>query len=373
MAAPLIPFPPTAMSERPMTIGARRQLVGFYLRDCANYHYFASIRPYLDRLLDQPKIEIRLIVRRPAASYDAFPEYRGYAHLFTADLRVEDCDLVLTPTFLRSEDRLEPRNPRTRVVQVFHGMSDKPFTYERDFRDYALCLCAGRRQVDRLRMYEHNRQIRCVQVGYPKFDAIPRLAPLFGDHRQTLIYCPTWRKGGISSIDTFLDHPEVAAELAERYNLIVKPHPNTFNPSRPWFDPSIVAQLERLPRVELVRSGNVMAWQAQADLFIGDISSAGYEWLYFNRPMVFLNPQPGRLRPSRDAQAMTYLWQCGEVCDDIRRLPALVAEALAKDRLSEVREAVLHYSVYRPRDRHATDRGMVELEALLDASEVLGG
>jgi CDP-Glycerol:Poly(glycerophosphate) glycerophosphotransferase len=356
-----------------MTIGTGRQLVGLYLRDCANYHYFASIRPYLDRLLEQPDIDSRLIVRRPAASYDAFPEYGGYAQLFTADLRVDDCDLVLTPTFLRPEDRPEPRNPRTRIVQIFHGMSDKPFTYERDFRDYALCLCAGQRQVNRLRAHHHNRQIYCVQVGYPKFDAIPRLAPLFGDDRKTLIYCPTWRKGGISSIDVFLDHPEVVAELTERYNLIVKPHPNIFNPSRPCFDPSIVARIEQLPRIELARSGTVMPRQAQADLFIGDISAAGYEWLYFGRPMVFLNPQPGRLRPSRDAQAMTYLWQCGDVCDDIRRLPALVAEALAKDRLNGVREAVLHYSVYRPRDRHATNRGMAELEPLLDAKEVRGG
>jgi hypothetical protein len=348
-------------------------VVGFFVRHAANLHYFANLKPYLDRFLRAPAVASHLLVPHGTCGYRNAAEYQGYGHLFSTDLRIDDCDLVLTPTFLRPEDRPGPRNPRTRVVQVFHGMSDKPFTYERDFRDYALCLCAGQRQVDRLRTHEHNRQIRCVQVGYPKFDAIPRLAPLFGDDRQTVIYCPTWRKGGISSIDIFLDHPDVVVELAERYNLIVKPHPNIFNPSRPGFDPSIVARLERLPRVELVRSGNVMPWQAQADLFIGDISAAGYEWLYFDRPMVFLNPQPGRLCPRRDPQALTYLWQCGDACDDVRRLPALVAKALATDPRHEVRETVLHYSVNRPRDRRATDRGMTALEPLLDATEVLGG
>ena len=45
-----------------------------------------------------------------------------------------------------------------------------------------------------------------------------------------------------------------------------------------------------------------MPWFAQADLFLGDISAAGYEWLYFNRPMVFLQSVTGRTDASRDVQ-----------------------------------------------------------------------
>lgn len=355
-----------------MTIGTRRQLVAFYLRDCANYHYFASIRPYLDRLLEQPDIDSRLIVQRPDASYDAFPEYRGYAHLFTADLRVDDCDLVLTPTFLRPEDRPGPRNPRTRIVQIFHGMSDKPFTYERDFRDYALCLCAGQRQVDRLLAHPHNRGIRCAKVGYPKFDTVDAAPPPLVADRQTLVYCPTWRKGGISSIDRFIDHPEVVVELGRHYRVVVKPHPNLLNSRRPFYDPSIVERMERLPGITLARTGNVMTWQARAHLFIGDISAAGYEWLYFGRPMVFLNPQPGRLRPSRCAQALTYLWQCGPVCDEISRLPELVAGTLGRDEHAAIREAVLHYSVHRPRDGTAVARALEALKPLLTRDRGVG-
>jgi CDP-glycerol glycerophosphotransferase (TagB/SpsB family) len=228
-----------------------------------------------------------------------------------------------------------------------------------------VCLCAGRRQVDRLLRYNHNRHIRWATVGYPKFDRIAATPPWPKSNRKSLVYAPTWRKGGISSIERFLDNGDVIAALTQRYNLIVKPHPNIFNPARPHFDQSIVERLERLPGILLVRSGNVMPWFAQADLFIGDISAAGYEWLYFNRPMVFLNPRPGELRASQDVEALTYLWQCGEVCDHLDLLPEAVGAALMTDAYAEKREAVLHYSVHRPRDGKARDRGISVIKALL--------
>jgi hypothetical protein len=344
-------------------------LVGLFLRNGGNLHYFANLRPYLDRLLGRPGIELRVLVPQGMGGNEDAPEYREHARLFTDALRPDDCDLVLTPTYLRPEDRPGPRNQATRVVQVFHGMSDKPFTYERDFGGYALCLCAGQRQVDRLLAHPHNRGIRWTKVGYPKFDAMAGLPPRARPERPTLIYCPTWRKGGISSVERFLEHPRVAAELAERYDVLLKPHPNLLNPARPFYDASIVERLlalERLPGVRLVRAGNVLPWQARADLFVGDISAAGYEWLYFGRPMVFLNPRPGVLRASGEIEALTYLWRCGRVCDDPRDLPRLAEEALASDEHGEVREATLRYSVHQPRDGRAAERAVAALEALLD-------
>ncbi len=355
-----------AAARAPSLAGAaRRTTIGYFLRHSGNLHYFASIKPYLDHFLRMDEVENRIIVPALLPGFDETPDFAGYAHLFTAGFRVDDCDLVLTPTFLRPQDRPGPRNAATRVVQIFHGMSDKPFTYERDFSDYALCLCAGRRQIDRLLSHEHNRDIRWTMVGYPKFDAFPAMPALFDNGRKTLIYCPTWRKAGISSIERFLDGHATIAALAERYNIMVKPHPNFFNPSRPYFDRSIVDRLEAIPGVRLVRSGNVMPWFAQADLFIGDISAAGYEWLYFGRPMVFLNPRPADLHRSADARDLTYLWQCGDVCDDIDDLERAVEQALSNDRHARMREAILHYSVHNPRDGRALDRSVAAIQALL--------
>lgn len=348
-------------------VGARRRTVGFFLRHSANLHYFASIRPYLDYFLQSDGAEVHVIAPFLMPGYHEIPDFASYAHLFTANLRIDDCDLVLTPTFLRPEDRPGPRNGNTRIVQVFHGMSDKPFTYERDFSGYALCLCAGQRQVDRLLRHTPNRHARWAIIGYPKFESIRAMPPLFDNDRRTLIYCPTWRKGGISSIELFLDDRDAIQQLTDRYNLAVKPHPNIFSPSRPYFDQSIVDRLESIPDIRLIRSGNVMPWFAQADLFIGDISAAGYEWLYFNRPSVFLNPRPFELRPSTNVHDLTYLWQSGTVCDSVWDLGGAIDSAFADDRHATAREAILNYSVCRPRDRGAIGRGIAAIEALLGA------
>ncbi|MCG8365309.1 MAG: CDP-glycerol glycerophosphotransferase family protein [Pseudanabaenales cyanobacterium] len=337
------------------------QRIAYYLRDVANLHYFAALKPYLDYFRQQGIHQNFLVVRQPSVDGEGSQEYAGYTHLFTTNCDLDTYDLVLTPTFLRAPERTR----HTRAIQIFHGMSDKPFTYERDFSDYRLCLCVGQRQVDRLLQTPINRTMQWALVGYPKFDHPPTLPRLFDNDRKTIIYCPTWRKQGISSIERFLNNLDVVDQIRQDYNLIVKPHPNIFNPNRPFYDPAIVAQLQQIPGIKLIRSGNVMPWFAQADLFIGDISAAGYEWLYFARPAVFLNPQPGVLRRSADVASMTYLWQCGDVCDQMLELKSLIDQNLQCDRYPDQREQVLHYSVLNPRDNRATQRGIVQIENVL--------
>lgn len=334
--------------------------IAFYLRHCGNLHYFAAVKPYVDRFLQAPRYRVRLVVQELDAARAAVPEYAGYRQLFTAECDLDRYDLVVTPTHLRDGECTQ----RAHAVQIFHGMSDKPFTYERDFGDYLCNLVVGRRQLDRLRANPRNRHMRWQLIGYPKFDAPPVAPRLFGDERPTIVYCPTWRKGGLSSLERLLGAPHVVERLARRCNVIVKPHPNTLNPAREFYDPALVRALEELPGVRLIRSGNVMPWFAQADLYVGDISASGYEWLYFARPMVFLNPQPGVLAASADPASLTYLWQCGTVCDDVEALPEVVAASLARDEYAARREALLDYSVYDARGGRATERGFAALVAL---------
>jgi len=338
--------------------------IAYYLRYCQNVHYFASIKPFLDYFISCGIHQNHVVVRRLAHGYQEIADYRGYTHLFTDDCDLVSYDLILTPTFLRDDEE----GAQHLAVQIFHGMSDKPFTYQRNFSQYLLCLCAGQRQLDRLHSYECNHRMPATMVGYPKFDRIPANPPLYKNEKKAVIYCPTWRKGNMSSIELFLSNVDIIHVLAERYNLIVKPHPNIFNPEREFYESRIVAQLEQLPNIRLIRSGNVMGWFSQADLFVGDISASGYEWLYFNRPMVFLNPQPGVLKPSQDSNAWTYLWQCGPVCDNVRELPTLIANELNSDSYSDVRETVLHYSIFNPRGGTATQLAVAHILALLSSS-----
>ena len=123
--------------------------------------------------------------------------------------------------------------------------------------------------------------------------------------------------------------------------------------------------LATFPGIRLARAGNVMPWFTQADLYLGDISASGYEWLYFDRPMVFLNPQPGVLTPSDKFDDLTYLWQCGDVCEDMADLQLMIERAFEQDWHREHREKILSYSVHNARDGEATARGIWQIETLL--------
>jgi hypothetical protein len=347
---------------------ARPLRIAWYLRHCSSLHYFAALKPYLDHFVRQGMHRNRIVVRDLACDLHAIDEYRDYAHLFDADCDLDGDDLVVTPTHLRDHEI----RSRAHAIQIFHGMSDKPFTYERDFSEYRLCLCAGRRQLDRLLHNTANRRARIEMVGYPKFDRVAPAPPLFDNGRRTVVYAPTWRKGGLSSVEVLLAHPRAIAAIAADYNLIVKPHPNLLDPQRPGFEPRIVDALESLAhdgRIRLVRSGNVMPWFAQADLFVGDVSAACYEWLYFDRPMVFLNPKPGEMRAGDDPRSITRLWRCGEVCDDTGSLKAVIDRSLQRDRHRDAREAALRYSVVDARGGGATMRGIAQIEAVIAALE----
>lgn len=65
---------------------------------------------------------------------------------------------------------------------------------------------------------------------------------------------------------------------------------------------------------------------------------------------------------------MTYLWQCGDVCDDIGELKQLIEQNLDSDRYQTKRESLLNYSVFNPRDNGATKRGIEQIEKLLPFS-----
>jgi hypothetical protein len=340
--------------------------IAFYLRNCGNIHYFASIKPYLDYFLSQGVHENYLVVREYSSECQQLVEYHGYHHLLTTNHDLDSYDLVVTPTFLRAEERTE----NTCAVQIFHGMSDKPFTYGRDFSGYIRCLCAGQRQLDRLKQNKRNRTAHCAIIGYPKFDNPVSSPPLFNNNKKTIIYCPTWRKGNISSIEHFLKKPAVIEQILADYNLIVKPHPNIFNPRRKLYNQHIVDNLRKRNGIILLRSGNVMPWFQQSDLYIGDISASGYEWLYFDRPMIFLNPQPGVLRPSSDPMSITFLWQCGDVCNRMEELKDTIDTNLRKDSHHSIREAILNYSVFEPRKNKATQRGIAQIDQILEAAHI---
>jgi hypothetical protein len=185
-------------------------------------------------------------------------------------------------------------------IQMFHGVGGK---YGFDAPTESM------RQWDRL-FFVNERRLRnfvqsgaidadsraAVLVGMPKVDCLvdgsmrrdDTLARLGLDpSRQTVLYAPTWSPAsslnvlGIALIERLAQMP---------INLIVKLHDRSRD-LRPQFSGGIdwVAALQPLlstPRTLLAGGANITPCLVAADVMITDHSSAGFEYLLLDRPLV---------------------------------------------------------------------------------------
>jgi hypothetical protein len=156
---------------------------------------------------------------------------------------------------------------------------------------------------------------------------------------QTILYAPTWEddKDQISlnyALKFLLDH------IPEDLNLIIKLHPNTCSKED-------VKLMHLLLKYETKK--NVLILEdfpliypllSCVDFFIGDTSSIGYDFLYFNKPMFFLKKGSSSFKLP--------LHQCGKIFDE-EHLQDLLEEiefGADEPELTQIRKKLYDFTFY---------------------------
>lgn len=122
------------------------------------------------------------------------------------------------------------------------------------------------------------------------------LAPKRGN---TILYAPTWQdQEKNSSFPSFWPH---LLDPPPQFSLIVKLHPNLYQ--------QFPAEIEKLKRassnVEIIEDfPPIYPLLDKVDVYIGDMSSIGYDFLFFKRPMILLShselTKAGKYLPPED-------------------------------------------------------------------------
>lgn len=227
-----------------------------------------------------------------------------------------------TSTYLR---RICP--PWMHLVGTEHGAGDREVTFVPELAHFDFLMLPGRKQARRLVELGYTREGHFASGIYAKFDwTRSNVAPrIFDNGRPTVLYCPhfsadlsSWHVMGWQVLDYFAN--------SARYNLIFAPHMRLF-------DAPTAAKYRRfrpymkLPNihVDLGSSRCVdMTYTAQADIFVGDVSSQVVEFLSVPRPCVFLNP---RQLPWQDDLHFRF-WNLGPVVNAIEDLDAALLQAV---------------------------------------------
>lgn len=242
------------------------------------------------------------------------PEYliANYEVLFMSDLWDRD-------TFHQKYAPLELKyGKRLRHVHCPHGFSDKGFYLKKCARE-DIALLYGQNMIDQLKFHEVFDDLKSfVVTGNYRFtffkkhkafyDRIIATEVLnrFSKQQPIILYAPTWMD--VEESTTFFDAFEsVLGTLPNSYNMIVKLHPRLeLDDTAKYYH--ILGRFEKKPNVIFLKDFPlVFPLLAHTDIYLGDMSSIGYDFLPFNKPMFFLNKQ--RRDPKTDRGL--YLFRCG--------------------------------------------------------------
>lgn len=147
----------------------------------------------------------------------------------------------------------------------------------------------------REKVFTHYKKHFERQLGYVK-------------KKKTVFYAPTWEDAEHSC--SFFDALETLLTTKDdRYALIIKPHPNTVAQHAVEME-RLKGAVNNLDDVTLVTHfPPIYTLLNHADIYLGDYSSVGYDFLTYNRPMFFLNHN-GR---NPDTDKGLALFHCGDV------------------------------------------------------------
>lgn len=206
-----------------------------------------------------------------------------------------------------------------RLVFCPHGQSDKGFQAPL-LAPYALqdaVLLYGNLMIEMLKelgvwssisQYEvvGNYRLKFYQKHRLFYDRLVSEEIPLERSRMTLLYAPTWRDAD-DSTSYFKYGAELLSQLPSSWNLIIKPHPllELRDPSYFYAIQALATKRENV--IWLDEFPLVYPLLSIADAYLGDASSVGYDFLFFQKPLYFFPTRyKGRLQ------------DCGQIIDPSR-------------------------------------------------------
>jgi len=343
---------------------------------------YAIVRPIHDRMRKDERVRFYFTAsEQPSLVRDIYREAGADARLISP-LRAS---LMRFDAYITA-DLLWVKLPRgTRRIFMFHGVAGKYANVydspDRSMRDWDRLYFINRR---RLKNFIASRAIdadnsAARMVGYPKLDCLvdgslkrdEALCSLGLDpRRQTVLYAPTWSP--YSSLNAMGE--ELVKRLrAAGYSVIVKLHDRSRDPAQihsggiDW-----VSRLE--PALSqgaghLARGSDASPYLAAADVLITDHSSAGFEYLLLDRPLIRIEMPELIAATNIHSDYVSLMAEAAITVRTAEQAVRAVEQALADPlQKSASRKAIADDLFYRPGT--ATTRAVAELYEVLELNPI---
>lgn len=330
----------------------------------ANHKYFYS----LIKLLDITDISVvKLTTNKYRRIIDLVRANKRPSPLFLTKHNIKtilDYDAVVFTDYISCSI---PNKRNTKFIYLSHGSGDRAYGYNIfKLKMFDLLLLAGNKIVDRIKSIDstvNNYKI----IGYPKFDvALKEInqTKLFNNQNKTVLYNPhnkkhlsSWYKDGKTILDFFLNNPT--------YNLIFAPHINLFNHKKYLDKNSFDTKYYHAANIHIdlgsERCSN-MYYTFNADIYLGDVSSQVYEFLYNKKPCIFMNSHCAKWVGDENYAH----WNLGKVIESPEQLKVTLdsINTLQKEYL-KTQEDFFKYTFHIDESSKATTKGAKEILNLL--------
>jgi hypothetical protein len=301
-------------------------------------------------------------------------ELKSYAEITSCDLMHSFDALLFTSKVWACETCVLAKDlfkSPLRVIYCPHGNSDKGHSLQDELSYPAndIELYYGDHMLDLLKKIGVEKNARAtIRIGnfryyyYKKYQSFydALIQKMIFSHlqhqRQTVLYAPTWNTEE-SPTSFFSACGKLIDQLPDCYNLIVKLHP--------FLEKDYPAQTYQLLGNYEGREGvmfledfpPIFPLLAHCDLYLGDFSSIGYDFLTFDRPLFFFDPfeQKGIKTQSH------FLHQCGLTIPSDVPVFEFIAGNLEKNQkeLSAARKKIYDYTFGEERSIEAIKQDLL--------------
>ncbi|MEC7839822.1 MAG: CDP-glycerol glycerophosphotransferase family protein [Chlamydiota bacterium] len=329
------------------------------------HEYYDHLAP-LSEIIDVPIV----IVDDPTAldlCHKFYPstkiteiEYRQY----TAKYLVTNYDLLIFSSHVQDEHQyfaVQEEQQKKRLYKAFcpHGFSDKTYYWQK-YVDKDLTFIYGQNMLDLFEeintplsadkyilignyRYEYYKKHREHQMKLTQEEIGKNLAM----DRKTLFYAPTWPDYYDAS--TFFESIDVVIRnMPDSFNLIIKAHPRLIHEFTEQYYQSIFKYRDHEQVAFIEEFPLIFPLLELSDFYLGDMSSIGYDFLTFDKPMFFINKEREMHHPGRE----TFLYRCGTSIDpkNLKNLFSIIDREVKndKDKFSKIRPEVYSYTFGSP-------------------------
>lgn len=176
------------------------------------------------------------------------------------------------------------------VVHCPHGYSDKEKMLCKPIeQDISLAYAPTSHELSKTPKiaYTGNLRLWFYQKYQKHFTAIAQeqIFAKLDPAKKTILYAPTWEtKATPTSFFSYTS--SLITSFAKRYNLLIKLHP-LLEENHPAHFYSLLGKHEK-EAFFILKFPLIYPLLEKSNIYLGDFSSIGYDFLYFNRPMFFL-------------------------------------------------------------------------------------